>query len=792
MVAALTMPRRSEQRPDPEPAPLRPPAAPPASAPRSTEHGIGEREELLVDLTVNGQRQRDITLAERTPDGTLLISAEKWLAARLVPLERTAELSDGTPAYALNAVTGAQYRLDRQSQSLEVQVPPSALQGSTLSAGTRMPEAPPRPPPGLMVNYDANHTRASATTASTTGATVEAIAFGGFGSAVTSALVRDDASGRESTRLDSFWRYDLPHRMESLVVGDTIGVGGGWSRPVRYGGLRWGRDFTMRPGFVTTPQPSLSGQAALPSTVEVLVNNARRLSQPVQPGPFDLRDVPVATGAGELNLVVRDLLGRETIVRQSYYASPELLAEGLDDFSMEAGWMRTGFGRDSHYADPFAAGTWRRGMTSSVTGEGRVEVQKDRQAAGLEIAGLLGTWAAGRIALAGSRHSTQDIEESGHLLMLGLERRTLAGGGALQYEHAAKGFAPFGEAAGTPASLRARERLMANVGGRIWGPLSGGVSYVQQVRWDGERIRSLGLSMGLPVGGGASLSLSMNRRLDDSRAWSAMVNLNIPLGNGIYAGSQLRRQEDGEATASATAARNPPAGPGVGWRIEASTQESQRARAGVQYNSTVGELRADVASDAVGRLSTRVNASGTIGYLAGMPFASRPVGTGSFAVVHVQGMPGVPVKRSNQVVATTDSRGLAFVPGLVPWQKNLIEIDPQDLPLDTEFTATAKQVLPYARSGLLVQFDARRTRQALLVLHQADGQPVPVGTRVRLEAKDTEFVAGMRGEVWLTDLDSTQRVKVSWPDRSCELQLDLPEMPGGEPATVGPLVCGRS
>jgi outer membrane usher protein len=102
----------------------------------------------------------------------------------------------------------------------------------------------------------------------------------------------------------------------------------------------------MRPGFVTMPQLTLAGEAALPSTVEVLVNNARRVSQQVQPGPFELTNVPVITGAGELNRVVRDLLGRETIVQQSYYASPRLLAPGLADFSFEAGWLRTGYGQD--------------------------------------------------------------------------------------------------------------------------------------------------------------------------------------------------------------------------------------------------------------------------------------------------------------------------------------------------------------------------------------------------------------------------------------------------------------
>ncbi len=276
---------------------------------------------LLLDVTVNGQRLKEVVRAEQWPGGRLLLPADAWTEARLAVPAQAATLSDGTPGYALDAVAGVTHRIDRQSLALLITAPATAFVGSTfgLRGGLALP--PPRPRPGAMLNYDVSASYANGS--ATSGATLEAIGFSGFGNLVASALVShrpgNGAGGASVERLDTYWRYDLPHRMETLVVGDTVGVGGGWSRPVRYGGIRWGRDFGMRPGFVTLPQISLAGQAALPSTVEVLVNNARRLSQPVQPGPFDLTNVPITTGAGEIGLVVRDLLGRETLV------TPELL-----------------------------------------------------------------------------------------------------------------------------------------------------------------------------------------------------------------------------------------------------------------------------------------------------------------------------------------------------------------------------------------------------------------------------------------------------------------------------------
>ena len=56
----------------------------------------------------------------------------------------------------------------------------------------------------------------------------------------------------------------------------------------------------------------------------------------------------------------------------------------------------------------------------------------------------------------------------------------------------------------------------------------------------------------------------------------------------------------------------------------------------------------------------------------------------------------------------TDSSGRAFVPGLLPWQKNLIAIDPVDLPMDVQVNDTSQEVTPYARSGVVVGDPARR------------------------------------------------------------------------------------
>jgi outer membrane usher protein len=787
------------------PVPVSPPGAPPATVvaaaviapPRVPASGTPARpaqrqetppaETLLLDLTVNGQKRPGIAKAEQ--DGAvLLLASSAWTEAGLAPGATPATLSDGTPAFALESVPGLTYSLDRGSLGLEIQAPATAFVGSTLGPSRVAAVPTGLPAPGALVNYDVSVTRPAVGQASVAGV-LEAVASGAGGSLVASGLYTDNAAGRAFTRLDTTWLKDMPGRMETLVVGDTVGVGGGWSRPARFGGIRWGRNFGTQPGFVTMPQLSLAGEAALPSTVDVLVNNVRRLSQPVTPGPFDIRNVPIFSGAGELNLVVRDLLGRETVVRQSYYASPRLLAPGLDDFSFEAGRLRTGWGRDSRYGDTFGAATWRRGLTAAVTAEGRAELQAGRTAAGLEVAGLLGDWAVARAAVAAARSDLHGYGEQGALVSAGIERRTVDGGASLQLDHAQAGFAPFGEGEAPTAPLqRVRQRLFATIGGRLAGPVSGGANYIRQSRRDGELVEAVGVFLGVPVGR-ASLSVNVNRRLDNN-TWSAGLNLSMPLEDGVHTAAVVDRQASGQLAASVSAARNLPAGPGAGWRVEGSNLPGQRARGGVQVRTEHAEYAADAVVREHGQVDARAGARGSFGIVGGAAFASRPIGQGSFAVVEVPAMPGVPVRLSNQVVAHTDANGRAFVPGLLPWQKNDLEIDAADLPMDADVAETTRQVVPWARAGEVVTFAVTRSRQLLLVLQQPGGRPVPVGTRVSLDDGQV-FEAGARGEVWMAGLPAgPQQVRVAWNGGGCRLQLPDATAQDGLPPRVGPLVCG--
>ncbi|MCL7422344.1 MAG: hypothetical protein M8364_15745 [Methylobacter sp.] len=54
------------------------------------------------------------------------------------------------------------------------------------------------------------------------------------------------------------------------------------------------------------------------------------------------------------------------------------------------------------------------------------------------------------------------------------------------------------------------------------------------------------------------------------------------------------------------------------------------------------------------------------------------------------------------------------MPNLLPYQKNRITIEPGELPFDVEIKGVKEMAVPYARSGMLVEFPVRRSRNALV------------------------------------------------------------------------------
>ncbi len=374
--------------------------------------------ELLLSVVLNGRKVSEGALFLRDPaTGRLAVAMDQLASWRIAPDKRNPITFEGQAFYPLDAIPGAETNLDLETLSLRLDVPAADFAPFAFGAA---PEPTPAPVigKGAFADYDLQYTAGGGVQERLDGL-LELGSFGSLGVLDTSLKLDDLLGSPGVTRLETQLTKDLPDRRETFRLGDSLTAGGSFGQPVRFGGVQWATNFATDPSFVTFPLPAIGGLADQRSVVDVFVDNLRRASGEVPPGPFSFRNIPVVTGAGEVQLTVKDLLGRERVVTQSYYVSSRLLRSGLQDFSFEAGFERKSYGDKSFdYGDALAAGTYRYGLSDSLTAEAHGELQPDRQSLALGGSWLVGRWG---VVSGGLGASHDDEQQLGGLAQLAYE-----------------------------------------------------------------------------------------------------------------------------------------------------------------------------------------------------------------------------------------------------------------------------------------------------------------------------------------------------------------------------------
>jgi len=153
------------------------------------------------------------------------------------------------------------------------------------------------------------------------------------------------------------------------------------------------------------------------------------------------------------------------------------------------------------------------------------------------------------------------------------------------------------------------------------------------------------------------------------------------------------------------------------------------------------------------------------------------------------------VYANNIEVGRTDAGGELFIPRLASYFDNPIAIEDKDLPVDVIVPQTRYIVSPPLRSGVLIDFKARRVRAvAGRLVTRRDGERVPfadaTGEIAVPGAKPAPVYAARDGGFYVEGLAAgTYRGEVSGRLGRCEFTLRVPR--SEQPVTdLGTLECG--
>ena len=766
---------------------------------------IPAKEDLFLAVFINDYDTQKLAAFHRFGDGCLTIAPDDLKEFNLKVSDAAMHASGGV---CLEKLPGVTYRYDVDAQNIHLKVTDDARVPLDFDARRVRPDPTGGQDWSAVFNYalfasGGNQDISAATYPQYQGvsAAVDGHVFSQYG--VFNQSFTASSTATELTpnflRLDTRWFYEDPDTLVTYSAGDVISGSLNWTTSIRMGGVQVRRDFLLRPDLVTQPLPQFSGSAAVPSTVEVFANQARAFSQAVTGGPFNINNIPLATGPGTMRIVLRDAAGKETVTEYAYYNSTNLLAPGLFDYSVETGFARQFYGltSDGYDGNPIGSASFRYGVTPRITVEGHAE-----GGAGLANAGAgvdFGLWHYGvaSFALSGSDYDGSfggQAYASFETTVWGARLMARALQGLGDYEDLASATAPkrgpliAGCMPGIGAAYKRQDQVSLSVP-LFFDASFINASYTDSLDYDGNASKVGTVSYSRPFYWDSStISLNVFNDFEQKTNYGAYAAVTYSWGK--YTASAIAEAANNTYGAGGSFSRS------LG-QEQGSYGYSVTALEGQQpYNSASVSYRASAFQAAAGVVETGKSAQvtaqvdGAVAILNGVHFANRI--DNSFAVVDT-GIPNARVLYENNPIGETDSDGTLLIPAMRARQENSIAIDPESLPVQADMPDTKQVVVPGARGGLTVRFKGNAAPPSAMVsFKDGKGEWLPVGTEVWVNGGETAFAIGYDGETYLTGLSPSNTVLIKKPDgSSCNASFDFASDANGQVRVPG-VICSSA
>ncbi|MGN8006497.1 fimbria/pilus outer membrane usher protein [Acinetobacter sp. 22301] len=758
-----------------------------------TQVGTNEQEQdlnfiqLFLNISINSNASEDLVAVKQSKDGKLYIRSSTLKTLRLKMDEH---IPDNQWVY-INDLNGIQFKYLENEQSLNLKVPSNMLTGYSVDLNGQQVTSPNllkmKPLNAAILNYSLYQTMTN--DENVFSGTAEGIfnsAIGNFSSGVLYNGSNENSYSHEKwVRLESKWQYVDPEKIRIYTLGDFISNSPDWGSSVRLAGFQWSSAYSQRGDIVTSALPQFSGSAALPSTLDLYVNQQKIYSGLVPSGPFDIKQLPFISG-NEVTLVTTDATGKQSITKKPYYFSSKILAKGINEFSVDVGVPRYNYGLYSNDYDDatFASGAIRYGYSNSLTLSGGVEASTD----GLSN---LGTGFAKNVLGIGVINAdiaaSQYKDENGYSTLLGLEGRISKN---ISFNTSyRKVFDNYFDLARLSQVRYLKENQI--------NPES--QNYLNYSAVADEIFRA-GINYNFYAGYGVYLGYNQIKYSDNSyKLLSTNLSGSLDKNWGFYA-SAYKDYENHKDYGVYFALRYTPSSKVNAITSVSSDSGSLRYRQEifglsepqigsfgwggyVERDQDANENNASVyasyrarAAYLTGRYNrfgdndqVALSATGSLVAAAGRIFAANEIGDG-YAVVTNAG-PQSQIINGGVNLGETDKSGRFLIPSLMPYQVNHIYLDPSYLPLNWNVKSTDQKTVVGYRQGTLVDFGAHQVISGLVKLVDQKNSPLMPGYTVRINGQQNGMV-GYDGEVFIPNLLKQNKLEVDLLDHgSCQVDF---------------------
>ncbi|TCB78885.1 fimbria/pilus outer membrane usher protein [Acinetobacter sp. ANC 4173] len=683
---------------------------------------------MVVNIWLNGVDRNIEALLLTSKDGEYIeCSPLEDLGVSTSSFQRNKEKDN----YCLMSGPDVKFEKDETLQAVKINVPASYFASVPYKDTIIIPK---RANFGGFVNYDLFYSKDDFD--NQFNALTEIGIFKDYWIFTNSFIYRDSPTDTEQdvVRVGSLFELEFPENYTKFRLGDNTSVYSTLTNSFRYGGISFGTNFTERPDFVYWNMPTLNGSAVLPSTVDLYINGVNLYNQSVTPGNYSLQSGASINQSGEAQIVVRDILGNQTVQSFPIYISSQLLRKDLNEYDISLGKLRYNYDDDSNdYREFFTKLYFRRGVTQNTTLG--FDATYSEEVSNLSF---LWTQALGTFALLDTAYAaSEDDGTIGYALSVSLSKSYGRWSFGYNGRYYTDQYEPLGY---SDSEFNTKLSNLAYINVSKLGFFDGlSLSYVNNINYKGgafqtqdSRIINFGAAKRITDKLYASINCSKNFEDDQDD------NFNIALTydwNSRSSVSIEHNTDDNDTEISYSRRSYNPYG--FDYALAVSNQDSDVNFHGFGLlKSRVGDLSLSYDEYPDNRTS-RAQFQGALVFLDKKVALTKYVDD-AFTLVDLNGMENIEVLRSLSSVGESNKKGYLFVHDIVPYINYDISYNQDQLPLDYSVDQASQQLSALNQRGYVLNFPILKTKKFTFKLLNENGEKFLLGTLVRINGGNEE------------------------------------------------------
>ncbi|MCK8684293.1 fimbria/pilus outer membrane usher protein [Pseudomonas umsongensis] len=614
------------------------------------------------------------------------------------------------------------------------------------------------------------------------------------------AFRHDDQGQREWTRAYTYVQRDLPGTRSQMTLGETITPGDVFrSLPIK--GVQIASDMEMLPDTLQSYAPVIRGVAQTRAKLEIRQNGFPIYSTYVSAGPYEIDDLSIGGGSGELEIILTEADGQVQRFTQSYSTLSNLLREGVWRYSATAGRYNAA---SVTLEEPMLwQGTLALGATANATVYGGLLASDFYRAGSLGIGRNLGSLGALSFDLTRSSAYTdphdrgQNVQGTSFAVKYGKSFETRTNLRFAGYRYSTEGYRDLDETLRERSNDSSfigsrRSRLEAAISQSVGTSSSFNLSVSQENYWRTDYQQRQFQFQFNTQHKNVSYNLYASQSLSDTRLSDRQISFGVSMpldfGRSTTATFDVRESAgkfNQRASLSGSVDQNR-----MNYRasLANSSTNQQTAELSMGYQASAASIGAGMTQGSHYN-SQSLNVSGALllheeGLELG-PYLGETSG-----LVHVPDIAGVGVL--NATAVKTNDRGYALIPYLRPYRINRVVLDNSDLSPNIEIDNGVAHVVPRRGSVVRADFAARKVQRLILTALDVKGAPLPFGAQVSDANGHQLGIIGQAGQFMMDASGGVQTLNVRWGETSaehCQLQVDVDRLPEDQGYRIQQLPC---